>query len=330
MAWYLDLWEQKYPHTIDFLKDGFLNEAIKDKVWKAFVDVSQLAADAAKTAVTFGKDSNAPPLIWFTDLGNRSGEFDADQPNAIKIATRLAAQFERQPTISGARQYLASKILHEMVHWALHQNGLTEQAEMGLAFENQAYGEPLTPFWLDDAARRTLQEEIRIPSPPLADSAARKLEPGEFSNDDLKAALPRGIRNNNPGNIRRSATAWEGIARPNELKPFQIGENAFCVFSEAKFGIRAMAIILRNYQRKIGLRTVSGMINRWAPPSDNNTTDDYIRTVSGAMGIAGEQPFDFADSALGPKMLSAMIRVENGMQPYSANQLSSGHAMATL
>lgn len=330
MAWYIDLWEQRYPQSIGFLKAGFRDQAASAPVWAAFLATSGLSDDAAKAAVTFVRDSTAPPLIWFTDLGNRAGEFNPDQPNRIQISTTLAEQFETASGQAQAGSYLAAKVLHELVHWGIFHRGATEDVEMGVAFEKAAFPEPLVPFWLDPSSQDDLRREIVAPARPLEDAPVRKLEPGAFGNKDLTAALPRGIRNNNPGNIRRSGERWEGLARPDELKPFQVGESAFCVFSDAVFGIRAMARILQAYQGRIGLRTVAGMINRWAPPNDNNVTDAYVTTVCTSMGVAGNQPFSFDNPDLGARMLGAMIRVENGMQPYSADQLARGHAMATM
>ena len=330
MAWYIDQWERRYPQTIAFLRDGFGAEAAVEQVWAAFLQVSTLPAEVATAAIAFVKDSTSPPLIWFTDLGTRSGEFSTDQPNRIQIATLLTEKFERAADRPEARRFFASKVLHEMVHWSLCSRKVTEQVEAGVAFEEAAYTPPLVSFWLDAASQDALRTEIAAPTPQFVDSARRKLEPGEFGNKDLTAALPRGIRNNNPGNIRRSKEQWQGLARPDELKSFQIGETAFCVFSDASFGIRAMARILNGYQVALHLRTVAGMINRWAPPSDNNATDRYVQTVCVGMGIGGNDPFNFGDPGLGSRMLGAMIKVENGMQPYSADLLMRGHAMATL
>lgn len=61
---------------------------------------------------------------------------------------------------------------------------------------------------------------------------------------------PRGIRNNNPGNIRWGDD-WKGLV-PKDQRT----DKSFCQFTTPEYGIRAMIIILRNYQRKYGLDTV--------------------------------------------------------------------------
>lgn len=119
----------------------------------------------------------------------------------------------------------------------------------------------------------------------------------------------RGIRNNNPGNIRWGDD-WKGLVPKPERT-----DKSFCQFVKPEYGIRAMIIILRNYQRKHGLNTVSGIIKRWAPPNENDT-QAYINSVAQATGVSPDQPIDTSDSRFMMKLLPAIIRHENGEQPY--------------
>ncbi|MBQ0957028.1 structural protein [Serratia symbiotica] len=121
---------------------------------------------------------------------------------------------------------------------------------------------------------------------------------------------PRGIRNNNPGNIRWGDD-WKGL-----LPDKQRTDKSFCQFSTPEYGIRAMIIILRNYQKKHGINTISGIIHRWAPTSENDT-QAYIDSVSQEVGVAPDQRIDVSDSRILMKLLQAIIRHENGSQPYS-------------
>lgn len=121
---------------------------------------------------------------------------------------------------------------------------------------------------------------------------------------------PRGIRNNNPGNIRWGDD-WKGLV-PKDQRT----DKSFCQFTTPEYGIRAMIIILRNYQRKYGLNTVSGFIKRWAPPNENNT-QAYINSVALATGVTPDQRIDTSDSRFMIKLLQAIIKHENGNQPYS-------------
>jgi hypothetical protein len=69
----------------------------------------------------------------------------------------------------------------------------------------------------------------------------------------------RGIRNNNPGNIRYTGTPWQGLDEPKS-------DGQFCRFANPCWGIRAIARTLITYQDKHGLNSVYQMIARWAPP----------------------------------------------------------------
>lgn len=120
----------------------------------------------------------------------------------------------------------------------------------------------------------------------------------------------RGIRNNNPGNIRWGDN-WQGLV----TEP-QRTDKSFCQFKSAEYGVRAMVVILRNYQRKYGLNTISKIISRWAPTNENDTAA-YIASVSRSTGIPADQPIDATDSRIMMKLLPAIITHENGEQPYS-------------
>lgn len=120
---------------------------------------------------------------------------------------------------------------------------------------------------------------------------------------------PRGIRNNNPGNIRWGDD-WKGL-----VPAARRTDKSFCQFTDPEYGIRAMIIILRNYQRKYGLNTVRKMINRWAPPNENDT-QAYINSVSQSVGVTPDQKTDVTDSRVMVPLLEAIIKHENGEQPY--------------
>lgn len=119
----------------------------------------------------------------------------------------------------------------------------------------------------------------------------------------------RGIRNNNPGNIRWGDD-WKGLVPEGQRT-----DKSFCQFKAPEFGIRAMIIILRNYQSKYGLKTITGIIKRWAPPNENDT-QAYIRSVAQATGTDADKPIDLTDSHKLFPLLQAIIKHENGTQPY--------------
>lgn len=85
----------------------------------------------------------------------------------------------------------------------------------------------------------------------------------------------RGIRNNNPANIRRGCK-WQGLAKTQT-------DREFCQFVTMTWGVRALLITLRTYVAKHNIHTVREIITRWAPPSDGNNTEKYIEFVENAI-----------------------------------------------
>ena len=101
---------------------------------------------------------------------------------------------------------------------------------------------------------------------------------------------PRGIRNNNPLNIRLSSDKWQGQVNvnvnDNDNNSSLKGEGAFCQFYSMEYGWRAAFVILcRTYYGKYGLKTIRDLVSRWAPAKENNT-EAYIRHVSDYTGIS--------------------------------------------
>lgn len=116
----------------------------------------------------------------------------------------------------------------------------------------------------------------------------------------------RGYRNHNPGNIRLGSN-WKGLCK------FQKDKN-FCQFDNYTHGLRALAILLRNYIDK-GYNTNEKIISRYAPSSENNTkayilsVNRYTSRTSDAVYIKPSREIDKIALA---KLMSAIICVENG------------------
>lgn len=129
----------------------------------------------------------------------------------------------------------------------------------------------------------------------------------------------RGVRNNNPGNLEASSSnPWVG----------QTGSDGrFAKFETPEHGIRALGRNLISYQRQ-GIDTVGEIINRWAPPSDNNDTAAYIKAVCAQLGVTANQPLDASNPDTLQALCAAIIKHENGSQPYSTDQLSTGVSAA--
>lgn len=132
----------------------------------------------------------------------------------------------------------------------------------------------------------------------------------------------RGIRNNNPSNIRRSNTKWQGQV-PAEKQT----DAAFVQFVSPQYGIRACARILLTYESEYKLNTVRGLIKRWAPPKENDT-DAYVASVAREVGVDPDAPITVDDAATMTALVTGIIRHENGRQPYSASIIAQGLRMA--
>ena len=98
-------------------------------------------------------------------------------------------------------------------------------------------------------------------------------------------SLPRGIRNNNPLNIRRTGKdQWRGLSKTQS-------DRSFCQFETLEWGWRAAFYLLtRTYYHKYRLYTIRAIVNRWAPKADHNDTAAYIANVSRLTGIAPDAP----------------------------------------
>ena len=129
------------------------------------------------------------------------------------------------------------------------------------------------------------------------------------------AGEPRGVRNNNPGNIRQSSKPWQGEVKGTDT--------AYATFETPEAGIRAMAKNLLTYQDTHGLNTVSAIVSRWAPATENDTAS-YIATVAKAVGVKPDAQLNLNDPDTMSKIVKAMIRVENGKQPYTDDQIGAG------
>ena len=120
-------------------------------------------------------------------------------------------------------------------------------------------------------------------------------------------SLPRGIRNNNPLNIRRCADKWKGLSRTQN-------DPSFCQFESMEWGWRAAFYLLtRTYYHKYRLYTIRGIIQKWAPPIENKT-QAYIDNVSRLTGINPDEPIGIPSDKPSRWMAvgAAMAIQENG------------------
>jgi len=132
-------------------------------------------------------------------------------------------------------------------------------------------------------------------------------------------STPRGVRNNNPGNIDyNKANKWQGQLPPNPAL-----ETRFARFDKPENGIRALTKLLLAYQSKHGLKTVKSIINRWAPSVENDT-DAYVRAVELNTGTNPGAEINLRDPAVMKGFVRAIIRHENAGFEYPKHIIDEG------
>lgn len=134
---------------------------------------------------------------------------------------------------------------------------------------------------------------------------------------------PRGIRNNNPGNIRWGEN-WKGLDPDGKNK-----DKSFCVFEEPKWGIRALCKVLITYNRRYGLNTVKEIISRFAPTSENDTTA-YMNHVAKLLNVRPDDRIPVCNERVMYTLITAIIQHENGQQPYSEEVIKGAMLMAGI
>ena len=128
--------------------------------------------------------------------------------------------------------------------------------------------------------------------------------------------MTRGLRNCNPLNIRRVAgTRWKG-QRAEQT------DRSFVQFESLEYGIRAAFCLLETYRRKYKAVCIEDIINRWAPPSENDTRK-YVETVCRLTGFGGKERLE--ESQL-PALVCAMAFVECGA-PISKETINKAYSL---
>ena len=117
--------------------------------------------------------------------------------------------------------------------------------------------------------------------------------------------MSRGLRNNNPGNIRRSSARYKGEVHPSRDEEFK-------EFQSMAYGYRAMFVLLDTYRTRYGLNTIRTILMRYAPPTESHTTS-YIEFVVRHTGIGADTPLNTRHMRDMIPIVAAMSEVENGV-----------------
>lgn len=136
-----------------------------------------------------------------------------------------------------------------------------------------------------------------------------------------RSSYPRGMRNNNPGNIRISSSAWKG-----KVPVSKNTDGAFEQFESYVWGTRALIILLRNYINRDKLNTIRKIVAKYAPPSENHT-DKYAKWVATQTGIGIDQEISASQQYLRP-LVKAIGRYENGTDAIDDDLFTLAYVMS--
>lgn len=185
-----------------------------------------------------------------------------------------------------------------------------------------------------DALAARARGQIAAPAPaaqPAAPAAAaptaRPATPPPAAPMAPKTSDPRGIRNNNPGNIEFGPYARARGAVGPEDSP----AHRFARFESAQQGLDALAILLRQYAAK-GINSVQDIIGRYSPKGDKGnvlgSTENYIASTAKRLGVNPQEHLNMGDPKIMAGMMDAIIRFENSRNPYKPEQINAAVAAA--
>lgn len=118
---------------------------------------------------------------------------------------------------------------------------------------------------------------------------------------------PRGIRNNNPGNLKKTNINWQGEVQPGTDQVFE-------QFITPAYGVRALIKDIKGDIQNKGADTISKLIYTYAPPGENNT-ENYINVLSYMVGIPRDSPI-FPTKEIIKKIAQGIANFENyGVKP---------------
>lgn len=151
----------------------------------------------------------------------------------------------------------------------------------------------------------------------------------------LPKGIPRGYRNNNPGNIKDFGIGWQGLITKKDALPFQEYEftlktgDRMCVFKNPESGIRAIVMDLLYKQRNYrDCKSIRGIMERYAPAGKENPhQEQYIWHIANKVGVSDKAVVSVKDYKTVLNFVTAIIEFENGTNidvPYSKNIIDKG------
>jgi hypothetical protein len=238
-------------------------------------------------------------LIWVDQMGR--GRTDP-KGNFLKITFDDAKRWHETGT--------QSNFAEEQMHSALLGNATQEQSnnqqpqktEQGVV-DRQKMGEIDHQFVNTDTK---IEKEIFNKNIPLFKSFDQTI--ANVREPNVYQASARGLRNNNPGNIKKTAERWSGEVAGTDP--------VFKTFKSPEAGIKAMSSLLTHYADK-GINTVNQLVRRWSSTDQRG----YINHITTRLGIDPNEPINLKDKNIRGAIMEAMIEFENGRNPYGQSTI---------
>ncbi|HDU8428731.1 hypothetical protein Q4R36_11315 [Morganella morganii] len=317
---------QKANELMTDPQNGLLAQQGKNAIGKAAEYQSQFDSFAGEIAATLPDDNarghfmqQAQEMrLQFGSQANKhemgqiqSYETDQFQSTLTLNAETAATQYgDNQAYVSTNKQVFQQIEEFGLSHGWSDEQILAKKQEFKTstarkAIENQI-GADYMQFMQQNGEPSSLGGAVRV-SGEMPSGAAVSDGPGNA----------RGVRNNNPGNIRKSKDVWVG----------QTGnDGAFVTFATPAHGIRATGRNLLSYARQ-GYVTPEQIITRWAPPEDDNDTEGYIKFVSEYLNVPRDTRLDLTDLNTLTRLSMAIMIKENGQSEFdkiAGDDISNG------
>jgi len=278
---------------------------------------------------TISKSSLFQQIV--TELPNMAGQGKAAIDQSMRkigsaISNATPVEIQDMATLLKNSSNKSAQTFAPMVQQAIGADGKVRKSALFALYQQPAFREVVKQIsGIEGATPKQLNSEInenedvnqsgQLSEPNILQQASELIIPSAGASE--LTSMPRGIRNNNPGNIDYNKNVkWEGVTGKEK-------GGRFAKFESPEMGIRAMAKLLTTYNQRYGLSTLPEIIERYAPPVENDT-QSYIKQVSKLADIPVNQNIDFNNKQTMLKLLKAMIKIENGIQPYTDEQILKG------
>jgi hypothetical protein len=135
--------------------------------------------------------------------------------------------------------------------------------------------------------------------------------------------VARGVRNNNPCNVRRGPDRWRG-------QDWEQEDPDFVTFVAAVYGLRAAARVLYRYATRDRVTTLRGLSHRWAPASDGNDPEAYAAYLARLTSFDPDAYLDLANPLTIRRVLPAVVIAECGSDPYLPEEYEDAIRLAGI